>query len=295
MNPTQDWLQLTIAAGFFNPEQLEDALLAVGALAVTYQDGGDQPVLEPAPGTTPLWSNVRVTGLFAAGGDRVRIAEQLRRILDESIALNWDTLEDREWTRAWLDDYHPMRFGNRLWVCPHGHQVADADAVIVHLDPGLAFGTGTHPSTALCLSWLDGADLVGKRVVDYGCGSGILAIAAAKLGADRVYAVDIDPQALQASTDNAMANGVADRIAVSPPETLLDRSADVVIANILANPLIELAPRLTALLDTPGWIVLAGLLSHQAQSVRTAFTPRFTFAEPGQREDWVLLHGTRRG
>jgi ribosomal protein L11 methyltransferase len=295
MDKATGWPQLTLEAGRHGPEQLEAALLAAGALAVTLQDAGDQPVLEPAPGATPLWPRVRVTGLFDALTDKAQVAARVRRLLGGAEALQgrWETLADREWTRAWLDDYRPMSFGRRLWVCPHGQTPSAADAVVVHLDPGLAFGTGTHPTTALCLTWLDGADLRGQDVIDYGCGSGILAIAAAQLGARRVYAVDIDPQALLASAANAAANGVAARVAVSTPDGLRNESADVVIANILANPLMALAPRLNKLLGAQGRLVLAGLLVHQAPAVQTAFAPWFRFTRPWQREEWVLLSGTR--
>ncbi|NJN47887.1 MAG: 50S ribosomal protein L11 methyltransferase, partial [Candidatus Competibacteraceae bacterium] len=184
------WLQLTMDAVRHSPEQLEEALLQAGALAVTLQDAGEQPVLEPAPGETPLWPQTRVTGLFATETDMAQIGQRLRQLLGDSestLTTELDRLAERDWTRAWLDDFRPLRFGNTLWVCPHEQTPPDPSAVIVYLDPGLAFGTGTHPTTALCLSWLDSAELKGKTVIDYGCGSGILAIAAAKLGAHRVW------------------------------------------------------------------------------------------------------------
>ena len=311
-NNPADWQQLTLAAGAHGVERLEDALLAAGAIAVTLSDGGDRPVLEPAPGATPLWPHTLVTGLFDGGADLAAVKQRLRDALgmDALAAAEQATLAERDWARVWLDDFKPMRFGRRLWVCP-GDQppppasppastpastpaaAADTDAVTVALDPGLAFGTGTHPTTALCLEWLDGADLGAKTVLDYGCGSGILAVAAAKLGAGRVWAIDIDPQALLAGRDNAARNGVADRLWLGTPEQLAATAAtaDVVVANILAGPLIELAPKLTARLRPGGALALSGLLADQAAAVSKAYRPWLELKNGGQRDGWVLLYG----
>ncbi len=295
---TAPWLQLTLEAIDHAPEQLEDALLQAGALAVTLEDAGNQPVLEPAPGATPLWAHTRVTGLFDAQTDIEVVKGQLRRFLHASPLpeCRLTALEKRDWTRAWMDHFHPMRFGQRLWICPTGQASPDPQAVSVRLDPGLAFGTGAHPTTALCLEWLDGADLSGKTVLDYGCGSGILAIAAAKLGAHRVWAVDIDPQALLASDDNAAENEVEDRIELTSPAGLPEvLGVDILLANILAGVLVRLAPAFGRWVRPGGWLVLSGILESHADAVRTAFNGDFAFGPDRQREDWVLLAGIRRG
>ncbi|MCB1715228.1 MAG: 50S ribosomal protein L11 methyltransferase [Candidatus Competibacteraceae bacterium] len=299
-NIQQGWLQLTLAAREHTPEQLEDALLAAGAIAVTLRDGGDQPVLEPAPGETPLWPETLVTGLFDVQTDieavKVNLCQQLGTAVLHETCL--ETLTERDWVRAWLDNFHPMRFGRRLWVCPSATAPPQPDAVNLLLDPGLAFGTGTHPTTALCLEWLDAAELNNKRVIDYGCGSGILAIAAARLGAKQVWAVDIDPQALLATRENAARNQVAEQIQLGAPATLSDVSSplqvDVVLANILAGPLIVLAPLLAGFIRSGGAVVLAGLISDQVQDVQQAYAPWFDFQANRQRENWVLLHGVKR-
>ncbi len=289
------WLQLTLAARQHSPDQLEDALLLAGAIAVTLRDAEDQPVLEPPPGETPLWRHTRVTGLFDAQTDIEVIKQLLRHALhsEKLPECCLEQVEARDWTRAWLDDFHPMRFGRRLWVCPSHQAPPEPGAVTVRLDPGLAFGTGTHPTTALCLEWLDNATLNDKVIIDYGCGSGILAIAAAKLGARRVWAVDIDPQALLACDDNIADNGVADLVMVSEPAELSAHKADVLLANILAGVLIGLAPRFAELIKSGGAVVLSGVLAYQAGEVEAAFSPWFKFGARRRREDWVLLQGHR--
>ncbi len=296
-NATAPWLQLTLEAIDHSPEQLEDALLQAGALAVTLEDAGDQPVLEPAPGETPLWAHTRVTGLFDAQTDIEIVKGQLRRFLHAPILpeCRLTALEERDWVRAWMDNFHPMRFGQRLWICPTHSDPPEPTAVNIRLDPGLAFGTGTHPTTALCLDWLDGADLAGQTVLDYGCGSGILAIAAAKLGAKRVWAVDIDPQALLASDDNASENEVEDRIELADPAELPGNlRVNVLLANILAGVLVRLAPEFSRRVQSGGRLVLAGILEQHADAVQAVFTRDFTFVPPRRHGDWVLLEGTRR-
>ena len=291
------WLQLTLEALDHAPEQLEDALLHAGALAVTLEDAGDQPVLEPAPGETPLWAHTRITGLFDAQTDIEVVKKQLRRFLHTSDLpeCRLTALEERDWVRAWLDHFHPMRFGRRLWICPTCQTPPDPEAVNIRLDPGLAFGTGAHPSTALCLEWLDSTDLRGQTLLDYGCGSGILAIAAAKLGAQRVWAVDIDPQALMASDDNAAENEVEDRIELADPAELpAALTVDILIANILAGVLIRLAPELALRVKPGGRLALAGILETHADAVQAVFNRDFIFGPRRQREDWVLLEGRRR-
>jgi ribosomal protein L11 methyltransferase len=275
---------------------IETLLEDLGALSTTCDDAGSDPILEPEPGRTDLWPATRVTGLFPADADAEALRARIDRTVRQEISrrVQVDRLEDRDWERAWLDAFHPMRFGQRLWICPSGQTVHEPGAVVVKLDPGLAFGTGTHPTTALCLRWLDQADLVGRTLLDYGCGSGVLAIAALRLGAAHAVGVDHDPQALTASRDNAVKNAVADRLALFEPEELPALQADVLVANILSAPLIGLAPRLAALVRPGGAIALSGILSAQAGDVLDAYGGSFRMEPPVEQEGWVLLSGERR-
>jgi ribosomal protein L11 methyltransferase len=287
-------LQLTLDIGSRNPEPFEDALFGLGAVSVTLEDAADDPVLEPAPGETPLWPTVIVKAVFGAEADADVIAACLAQALPDAPAPRFETLPDKPWEREWLKDFRPMRFGRRLWVCPGGLPAGDPGAVRIELDPGLAFGTGTHPTTAMCLEWLDGEDVAGEAVVDYGCGSGILAIAAAKLGAASVLAMDIDPQALIATQENAGRNGVAARITVTGDPALAARSVDLLLANILAGPLVELAPRFAQAIRPGGHLALSGLLLEQADTVTAAYRPWFDIATAATRNGWALLAGRRR-
>lgn len=289
------WTQLSLEAGDLDPEQLSDRLMEAGAVSVTFQDAADEPVLEPAPGATPLWSRTRVVALFEAG----QSAEVLIAALRESLGPAADrievaTLDDRDWVRAWMDGFQPMRFGERLWICPSHHPPPEPEAVNIFLDPGLAFGSGTHPTTALCLEWLDRHPPADLQLIDYGCGSGILAIAALKLGARQVWAVDNDPQALIATRDNAERNGVGGGIETGLPEALPAMQADLMLANILANPLIELVPLLAAHVRPGGGIVLSGILEEQAEAVRAAYADAFENLVLDEQDGWVRLSGTRR-
>lgn len=276
--------------------RVEAALEDLGAGAVTYSDAGDSPVLEPAPGETPLWPATLVTALFDDTLDVDALSAGLRAALelDELPAWRVETLADRAWEREWLRDFRPMRFGKRLRVCPTGSVVEDPDAVVLDMDPGLAFGTGTHATTALCLEWLDAARIAERRVLDYGCGSGILAIAALLLGAREATATDIDPQALTATRANAARNDVAGRLDVVAPDELGDTAFDVILANILAAPLAALAPRLAGLTRGGGEIVLSGILASQADEIRAAYEPWFEIAPAVAREDWIMISGRRR-
>ena len=287
-------LQLTLDIGSRNPEPYEDALFQLGAVSVTLEDAADDPVLEPAPGETPLWPTVVVKAVFGAETDTGVLAACLAQALPDAPAPLFETLPDKPWEREWLKDFKPMRFGQRLWVCPGGLPAGAPDAIRIELDPGLAFGTGTHPTTALCLEWVDAQDLAGLAVVDYGCGSGILAIAAAKLGAGSVLAMDIDPQALIATHENAERNGVAGRVVVTGDPQLAAGSADVLLANILAGPLVELAPRFARAVRPGGHVALSGLLLEQADTVTSAYRPWFDIATATTRDGWALLAGRRR-
>jgi ribosomal protein L11 methyltransferase len=289
------WIQLILSIDHGDPTDLEEALCTVGALAVTLQDAGDTPILEPPPGESPLWNRTQVTGLFDADSSVPALLVQLQWALNRDLpAYRIEMLPEQDWVRAWMDAFEPMRFGQRLWVCPTHHPIPDPAAVNVMLDPGWAFGTGTHPTTALCLEWLDAAVVAGKTVIDYGCGSGILAIAAAKLGASHVYAVDIDPQALLAGAQNADTNDVQERLSFGRHDALPPVAADILLANILATTLIELALRFTRLVKPRGRLVLSGILAAQAGRVQAAFAANFDFDSPRQREEWVLLAGVRR-
>ncbi|MCC6302299.1 MAG: 50S ribosomal protein L11 methyltransferase [Gammaproteobacteria bacterium] len=293
-----DWIQIELTATAATAERLADHLTDAGALSVSFEDEADDPVFEPAPGATTLWPRTVVVGLFAPDADVSAVLSGLQRALDlpEPPACRLRRLQERDWVRVWMDRFRPMRFGARLWICPSGQSPADAgpDAVVVTLDPGLAFGTGTHETTALCLEWLDGHLQPGWEVIDYGCGSGILAVAAARLGAGHVHAVDIDPQALYATEENARKNRVAAGIATGDPAALPADPVDCIVANILAGPLIALAPRFAALLRTGGRLVLSGILHDQAAEVGAAYTEAFVVEPAVRRGDWVRLAARRR-
>lgn len=294
------WLQIVFTVDESRAPLIEAALENAGALAVTLGDAGDDPQLEPPPGAMPLWAAVRVVALFEDNPDAAaQVAALAKALGPESLTPPLiEQVADRPWERVWLDEFKPTRFGRRLWVCPQGQPAGAADAVIVDLDPGLAFGTGHHPTTALCLEWLDGDDLAGQTLLDFGCGSGILAIAALKLGAARVIAVDHDPQAIEATLANAAANGVAAALTVCLPAELpvvpCPPPVDRVIANILAGPLIELAPVLLAALRPGGALVLAGVLVEQVPAVSAAYADQIELAPVRLREDWALISGIRR-
>jgi ribosomal protein L11 methyltransferase len=286
-------LQLTLEIGGRDPGPFEDLLLEGGALSVTLEDAADDPVLEPAPGETPLWPTLRIKALFEDEPGTGRVIDDLRRRLPPELPFAVEPLPDKPWEREWLKDFRPMRFGRRLWVCPGGQAAGAEHAVVIELDPGLAFGTGTHPTTAMCLEWLDQLELEGKALIDYGCGSGILAIAALKLGASRAMAIDIDPQALIATRENAARNAVAN-LELGGGQELGNASADALVANILAGPLVELAPQLAAAVKPGGAIALSGILIEQAPAVTAAYQPWFDIGLAATRDSWGLLSGRRR-
>lgn len=290
------WLKLILSTDQQSVNTLSDLLSDNGAASVTWEDAANQPLLEPAPGETPLWNHTRVIGLFPADTDVPQLVHKLKAGWGQTAFPDWhvDQLEDRDWVRAWLDHFKPMRFGERLWIVPTNHQPPNADAVNLVLDPGLAFGTGTHPTTAMCLEWLDHHPPTGQKVIDYGCGSGILGIAACLLGAVHVHGVDIDPQALTASRNNAMQNAVTDCFSVYLPSELPAEPADVLLANILAGPLHELVGTLAKLIRPGGQLVIAGLLEHQTQTLIQTYTPQFVMQIFASREGWACLQGRKR-
>ncbi|MDE2090414.1 MAG: 50S ribosomal protein L11 methyltransferase [Gammaproteobacteria bacterium] len=290
------WLQIELSISAPDAERVEAALCSAGALSVTFGDAGDSPIYQADIALPPLWTNTRVSGLFPAATDidslRVYLlaALGLQRLPEHRVQL----LEDREWAREWLKDFKPMRFGKRLWICPTTHSPPDPGAVNIRLDPGLAFGTGTHATTALCLEWLEANELAGKTVIDYGCGSGILAIAAVHLGAKRAWAVDIDPQALTATHANAAHNQVQDRLEISPPGELKILQVDVLLANILAGPLRELAPHFAGLVRPGGRLLLSGILSSQRDEIERAYARWFQSCAVTRREEWLIMEYLRR-
>ncbi|TRO34364.1 50S ribosomal protein L11 methyltransferase [Pseudomonas sp. ALS1131] len=290
------WLQVRLAITPEQAETYEDALLEVGAVSVTFMDAEDQPIFEPDLGTTPLWSHTHLLALFEADTDETALIAHLQLLCGGSLPEHHvERIEDQDWERSWMDNFQPMRFGRRLWIVPSWHAAPEPDAVNLLLDPGLAFGTGTHPTTALCLEWLDGQPLGGCDVLDFGCGSGILAIAALLLGAPQAVGTDIDPQALEASRDNASRNGIDPaRFPVYLPADLPQQPADVVVANILAGPLVSLAPQITALVKGGGRLALSGILAEQADEVRAAYAGAFDLDPTATKDGWVRISGVKR-
>ena len=289
------WLQLIVPTNDSDADKLSDALMEQGAVSVTLQDMQDQPVLEPALGTTPMWSQTRAVGLFDANVDLAKIIIQIEQQLRKKIP-DWkgEQLEDKDWVRAWMDDFKPMQFGEKLWVVPSTFEPPQPDAANILLDPGLAFGTGTHPTTSMCLEWLDANPPTGKDIIDFGCGSGILAIGALLLGAKHAEAIDLDPQALIATIDNAEKNAVSNNIKTYLPNEFPKQTTSLLLANILASPLIELAPYFADLTLPQGNIVLSGILAEQANQVLAAYENNFDIKIWKQQGDWICLAGVRK-
>ena len=294
------WLQINVVTNPDIAEFYEDLLLEAGCAAVTFEDAKDQPIFEPELGTTPLWGSTVITGLFAAehdlGSTLAFLNKQKLSVKGgDTIEFKAEILEDKDWEREWMTHYHPMQFGPNFWVCPSWIEVPDANAVNLMLDPGLAFGTGTHPTTALCLEYLASHSMQNRTVIDYGCGSGILGIAAILLGASAVSGVDIDPQALTATQDNLLRNNLdKERLPVFFPESFESEPVDLVIANILAGPLKELAPTLEELVKSGGQLILSGLLLEQADELISTYSEWFDMEPPSTKEEWVRLTGRKR-
>ena len=290
------WLQVRLAITPEQAETYEDALLEVGAVSVTFMDAEDQPIFEPDLGTTPLWSHTHLLALFEAETDPDNLIAHLQLLTGAELPQHQiEQIEDQDWERSWMDNFQPMRFGQRLWIVPSWHEAPAPEAVNLLLDPGLAFGTGTHPTTSLCLQWLDGQALEGCTVLDFGCGSGILAIAALLLGAEHAVGTDIDPQALEASRDNAGRNGIAaERFPLYLPGDMPAGTYDVVVANILAGPLVQLAPTISAHVRPGGRLALSGILAEQADEVRAAYSDLFELDPTAVQDGWVRISGVRR-
>ena len=290
------WLQLRLA---ITPEQaprLEDTLLELGAVSVTFMDAEDQPIFEPDLGTTPLWSNTHLLALFESDTDGSALLQHLQLLWQGELPQHeLEHIEDQDWERSWMDNFHPMRFGQRLWIVPSWHAAPEPDAVNLLLDPGLAFGTGTHPTTSLCLQWLDAQQLQGKTLIDFGCGSGILAIAGLLLGAKHAVGTDIDIQALEASRDNARRNQIADEhFDLYLPEHMPAAPADVLVANILAGPLVSLAPQLASLVKPGGLLALSGILAEQTEEILQAYQGDFELDPVAEQDGWIRVSGKRR-
>ncbi|MBN2646317.1 MAG: 50S ribosomal protein L11 methyltransferase [Thiotrichales bacterium] len=286
------WIQIKLKVDAALAERLSDAFSDQGAVSVTFEDAEDQPIFEPELGTTPIWQNTQVTALFDAETEAQKVIYgvkgQLKAVQDADFKV--EALEDKDWIREWMDQFHPMQFGNRLWIVPSWHQAPDANGVNLLLDPGLAFGTGTHPTTAMCLRWLDANPPSGKQVIDYGCGSGILALAAAKLGASQVTGTDIDPQAIQASQQNAANNTV--QIPFALVKDFASPAVDLLLANILSGPLKALAPEFSRLVKSGGQLVLSGLLESQAAELQTHYRQfGFVLDQLETQEEWARLSG----
>ncbi|MBL4828951.1 MAG: 50S ribosomal protein L11 methyltransferase [Aliivibrio sp.] len=291
------WIQVKLNATSENAETISDMLMEEsGALSVTFLDAKDTPIFEPLPGETRLWGETDIVALYDAEMDMDLAINIIKDsgLLQHDFSYKVEQLEDKDWEREWMDNFHPMKFGERLWICPSWKAIPDPDAVNVMLDPGLAFGTGTHATTALCLEWLSAIDLNGKTVIDFGCGSGILAIAALKLGAAKVVGIDIDPQALLASKDNAERNGVADQIELflpqDQPEGLV---ADVVVANILAAPLRELSDIIKGHVKPSGLLAMSGVLDTQAESVASFYSDHFQLDPIAEQQEWCRISGKK--
>jgi ribosomal protein L11 methyltransferase len=289
------WLQLKIVSPRTEVKKIESALLKTGAASVTLEDNADQPIFEPALGETPLWDQVRITGLYDAEINTAEITTKIANKLRGQIPHHkWEQLEDKDWEREWMNNYHAIRCGEHLWICPSWQQPPEPDKINLMLDPGLAFGTGTHPTTFMCMQWIDQQDFSGLDIVDYGCGSGILGIATLLMGAKKVIGVDIDPQALLATTENAKRNKLAeDAMPVYLPKDCPELQTDVMLANILAGPLAELAPSLNAMTKTGGKICLSGILAIQADAVKAAYAKWFDFDPIAIQEEWVRITGTK--
>lgn len=286
------WHQLSVVTDEYTAPELSDFFSDLGAVSVTYSDAEDEPVYEPVIDQTQIWSNTKVTALFELDADP-DVLQTL--VFNEFIGRplrQWqnELIQDQAWERAWMDHFHPMQFGGKFWVCPSGQEVTETGQICMTLDPGLAFGTGTHPTTALCLEWLASHDLQNRVLIDYGCGSGILAVAGLLLGAKHAHGVDIDPQALTATQYNAEKNRVLERIDYCLPENLTVSPADIVVANILAKPLIDLSLSISGLVAPGGYLILSGILNEQAQSVSDAYKALgFKLDDPVSQHDWCRL------
>ena len=291
------WQQLKIQLHSEDTSYFEQILFDSDAISISYLDAEDQPVFQEEPGSTPLWDNTFLLCLFNTKTDLGSLLNKLRcntKVLNNK-SLNIELIEDQDWERSWMKDFEPIQFGEKLWICPSWLSPPEPNAVNIKLDPGLAFGTGNHATTSLCLRWLDQADVRGSEVIDYGCGSGVLSIASALLGAVKVHSVDNDPQAISATIDNSRRNKVpGDVLTTYLPEAVPPVHADILIANILERPLIDLSEKFAELVKKGGYITLSGLLEEQIPSLLSCYNRWFDMEVPQVEQGWVLLCGTRK-
>lgn len=290
------WHQISVVSNKNSASDISDFLSELGAVSITFMSAEAKPVYEPNIGETKIWEQTRTIALFELNASPDIIKTLLLQQFSEQTVHQWhaEILQDQTWERAWMGHYQPMQFGANLWVYPSGQEQNKPGTVSLILDPGLAFGTGTHPTTALCLQWLAENNVRGKTVIDFGCGSGILAVAAVLLGAKQAHAIDIDPQALTATLDNAHKNNVSEKIKTYLPEQFAPVQADIVVANILAKPLIELSESISQLAGTGGQLVLSGILKEQAGSVNTCYQQYFNMNAATIQEDWCRLDGIKK-
>ena len=290
------WQQINCHCTKAFQQEISDFMENANALSITFQDAADTPVLEPLPGETPLWNDLILTALFNGEDDLSTLL-----LLLETHKQQWkiakielETLQNKVWERVWMDDFKPMQFGEKLWIYPSWSEIPEDDSTKIILDPGLAFGSGTHPTTALCLEWLDTNPPQGLSVIDYGCGSGILAIAAIKLGANKIIATDIDQQALIATKDNMLKNQLPSHtIECYLPEKMPTQPADLLIANILSGPLVELANTFKQLTKAGGTLVLSGILKEQTNNIVTAYEKDYSNIEVAQKDGWIRVTAQR--
>ena len=291
------WQQLKIQLHSEDASSFEQILFDSDAISISYLDAEDQPVFQEEPGSTPLWDNTFLLCLFNTKTDLGSLLNKLRcntKVLNNK-SLNIELIEDQDWERSWMKDFEPIQFGEKLWICPSWLSPPEPNAVNIKLDPGLAFGTGNHATTSLCLRWLDQADVRGSEVIDYGCGSGVLSIASALLGAVKVHSVDNDPQAISATIDNGRRNKVpGDVLTTYLPEAVPPVHADILIANILERPLIDLSEKFAELVKKGGYIALSGLLEEQIPSLLSCYDRWFDMGAPQVEQGWALLCGTRK-
>lgn len=291
------WWQLSIQCKATELEQIENLLLELGALSINLADAKDEPLYEPLPGHTPVWQDSVVTGMFDSSHHPEQLYQRLSEQLPEHLldSLRQSQLEDQDWVQAYRHHYFPIQCADKLWIVPSWHQPPDSTATNIILDPGLAFGTGGHPTTALCLAWLAENDVANQSVIDYGCGSGILAIAACKLGAGLVIGTDIDPQALDASRQNAQRNSIeAEQFPLYLPESMTREKVDLLIANILSGPLVQLSENLASLVKPGGKILLSGILRQQTDEIQSTYQTYFELDPIVTKEDWIRVSGTRK-
>lgn len=297
MSDTDYWQQLQLTCNQHIVDDISDFLTEHDAVSVTWQNADDSILFEPKPDSRPVWEQIKLTALFKSHHDLKKITENLLAYFSENTIshLSISKLKEQDWENVWMEHYKPVQISKRLWICPTWETPPDPEAINILLDPGLAFGTGTHPTTAMCLAWLDEHIQGGETVIDFGCGSGILAIAALKLGCAKAIAIDIDPQALVVTRENAIKNGIeAEKLIICTPNQIPELTAEIVVANILANPLISLSSQIAELCKLGACLALSGLLAEQADSVEAAYKASFAFNLPIQKKDWVLLSAKKR-